>query len=313
VKRCAQPRAGGLEHPDEDGRSFCEFEPGRTVATTAPHRSIDAVRSLTMEDPVLAVRPDLTSAGDLPAHMRIGSWLERLIVSRALEPGDKLPSEIEIAHALGVSRMTLRQALSSIEAKGLLDRRRGRFGGNFVATPRFEFDHAGLPGFTEQMRRIQVEAGAQVLRATTRRAAADVRQQLCLKRGEQVHEVLRARSANGEPIVLEETYFPATVFPGLLSATLTGSLYAVMREYGSAPFTADEHIEATPAGEQHAEILHVDPGFPLLLITRTSYTEDGVAVEFSRDYHRSDRSRIRIKSRVDSDSDSRVATYPATS
>jgi GntR family transcriptional regulator len=271
------------------------------------------MRALSMEDAVLAVRPDLTGAGDLPAHMRIGYWLERLIVSRALAPGDKLPSEIEIAHALGVSRMTLRQALSSIEAKGLIDRRRGRFGGNFVATPRFEFDHAGLPGFTEQMRRIQVEAGAHVLRATTRRAAADVRQHLGLKRGDQVHEVLRARSANGEPIVLEETYFPAATFPALLSANLTGSLYAVMREYGAPPFSADEHIEATPAGERHAEILHVEPGFPLLLITRTSFTESGAAVEFSRDYHRSDRSRIRIKSRVDSDTDGRVDAYPATS
>lgn len=271
------------------------------------------MRALSMDDAVLAVRPDLTGAADLPAHIRIGFWLERLIVSRALAPGDKLPSEIEIAHALGVSRMTLRQALSSIEAKGLIDRRRGRFGGNFVATPRFEFDHAGLPGFTEQMRRIQVEAGAHVLRATTRRGAADVRRHLGLKRGEQVHEVLRARSANGEPILLEETYFPAATFPALLSADLTGSLYAVMREYGAAPFAADEHIEAVPAGEQHAEILHVETGFPLLLITRTSFTESGVAVEFSRDYHRSDRSRIRIKSRVDSDTESRVDTYPASS
>ncbi|MET0896295.1 MAG: GntR family transcriptional regulator [Mycobacterium sp.] len=271
------------------------------------------MRALSMADPVLTVPPDLTGAGELPAHLRIGSWLERLIVSRALEPGDKLPSEIEIAQALGVSRMTLRQALSSIEAKGLLDRRRGRFGGNFVATPRFEFDHAGLPGFTEQMRRIQVQAGAQVLRASTRRAAADVRQHLALRRGDQVHEVLRARSANGEPIVLEETYFPAATFPALLSADLTGSLYAVMRECGSAPFSADESIEATPAGEQHAEILQVEPGFPLLLITRTSYTESGVAVEFSRDYHRSDRTRIRIKSRVDSDTESRIDAYPASS
>ena len=95
-------------------------------------------------------------------------------------------------------------------------------------------------------------------------------------------------------------------------ATLTGSLYAVMREYGAAPFTAAEHIEATVAGDQEAEILHVDPGFPLLLITRTSYTESGVPVEFSRDHHRSDRSRIRIKARVDSDSEGRVDTYPAS-
>lgn len=99
-----------------------------------------------MDDPALAVRPDLSGAGDSPAHLRIGHWLERLITSKTLRPGDKLPAEVEIANALGVSRMTLRQALASIEAKGLIDRRRGRFGGNFVATPRIEFDHAGLPG-----------------------------------------------------------------------------------------------------------------------------------------------------------------------
>lgn len=238
--------------------------------------------------------------------MRISYWLERLIASRRLVPGDKLPSEVEIANALGVSRMTLRQALASIEAKGLIDRRRGRFGGNFVAAPRFEFDHAGLPGFTEQMRRAHVEAGAQVIRATTRRPPADVRQGLALKRGEQVHEVLRARSANGEPIVLEETYFPARVFPGMLSTDLTGSLYSVMRGYGASPYSAEEQIEATQATEQQAEILNISAGDPLLLITRTSYTSEGLPVEYSMDFFRSDRSRIRIKSRVDSETTTRI-------
>jgi GntR family transcriptional regulator len=266
-----------------------------------------------MADPELEVRPDLTGSGDLPAHMRIGYWLERLIVSRKLQPGDKLPSEVDIAAALGVSRMTLRQALGSIEAKGLIDRRRGRFGGNFVTTPRFEFDHETLPGFTEQMRRIHVEAGAHVLKASTRRPTADVRQSLGLKRGDQVHEILRARSANGEPIVLEETYFPAHVFPEMLSANLTGSLYSVMREHDSAPFSAEEQIEATQATEQQAEILDVQAGAPLLLITRTSFTEAGVAVEFTRDYHRSDRTRIRIRSRVDSSTQTIVEPYPASS
>ena len=257
------------------------------------------MRTLTMDDPLLETRPDLTDTRDLPAHTRIGYWFERLIVSRQLDPGDKLPSEVDIARALGVSRMTLRQALSSIEAKGLIDRRRGRFGGNFVASPRIEFDHANLPGFTEQMRRIHIEAGANVIRASTRRPTADVRLALALKRGQQVHQVLRARSANGEPIVLEDTYFPADVFPNLLTANLGGSLYAVMRECGAAPYSADEQVEAVRATDQQAEFLNVGVGDPLLLITRTSYTNGGVAVEFSMDYHRSDRTRIRIKSRVD--------------
>ena len=258
------------------------------------------VRVLTMDDPLLVDRPDLAGAGDLPAHTRIGTWLEQLIVSHTLAPGDKLPSEVEIANALGVSRMTLRQALSTIEAKGLIDRRRGRFGGNFVTAPRIEFDHASLPGFTEQMRRIHVEAGAEVLRAATGRPTVEVRQHLGLKRGEQVHEILRARSANGEPIVM--------IFPGLLSANLTGSLYMLMRSYGASAFSADEEIEATQATSEQAGLLGIEAGCPLLLITRTSFSESGVAVEFSRDYHRSDRARIRIKSRADGEAPARDAT-----
>lgn len=264
-----------------------------------------------MDDPVLVARPDLTGVGDEPAHARISLWLERLIVSGTLKPGDKLPAEVEIANALGVSRMTLRQALSTIEAKSLIDRRRGRFGGNFVAAPRFDFDHASLPGFTEQMRRIHVEAGADVVSATTRRPTADVRQRLGLKRGEQVHEILRVRSANGEPIVLEEAYLPAAVFPGILSADLTGSLYAIMGEYDASPLSADEEIEAAPTTELQAEVLGIATGSPLLLITRTSFTENGVAVEFSRDYHRADRARIRIKSRIDAETPARQANWRA--
>lgn len=251
-----------------------------------------------MSDPPFTDRPDLHAAGDVPAHARITDWLEQLITARAVAAGDRLPSEVECAEALGVSRMTLRQALAAIAAKGLIDRRRGRFGGNFVAAPRFEFDHASLPGFTEQMRRIKVEAGARVLRAATRRAAPEIRDRLELPRQAQVHEVLRVRSANGEPIVVEEAYLPAAVFPGLLSGDLTGSLYSIMRGYGAAPFSAEEQIEAAGADARQGELLGVQAGHPLLLITRTSRTEAGVPVEFSRDFHRSDRTRIRITSRV---------------
>lgn len=251
-----------------------------------------------MDGPELGVHPDLSGSGDLPTHARISAWLERLIMSRTLMPGDKLPSEVEIANSLGVSRMTLRQALSAIEAKGLIDRRRGRFGGNFVEPARFDLDHASLPGFTEQMRLLHAHAGAQVIGASTGRPDAAVRRALSLKRGDQVHQVVRVRSANGEPLVLEEGYFPAAVFPDLLAVDLTGSLYAVMRDQGAGPCTAEEQIEAIEATVRQAELLDVAVGQPVLLITRTSRAADGTAVEFAMDYHRADRTRIRVRSTV---------------
>ncbi len=265
-----------------------------------------------MDDEVLASRPDLSGASDLPAHARIAYWLERLIISRQLGAGDKLPSEVEVAAALGVSRMTLRQALSAVEAKGLLERRRGRFGGNFVARPRFDFILTGLPGFTEQMRRAHVEAGAQVVRATTRVPPPDVRDALRLRRGDQVHEIIRVRSANGEPIALEETYLPAGIFPGMLGFDLQDSLYRLMeREYGLPPFSADEVIEPLNASAQQAELLHVTPESALLLVTRTSFSTDLTPVEFSRDYFRPDRTRIRLHTQADQVAAAEISPHPA--
>jgi len=244
--------------------------------------------------------PDLTGHAELPAHARIASWLEHLIVSGTLRPGDRLPAEVDIAAKLGVSRMTLRQALASVESKGLLERRRGRSGGNFVSQPRFDFSLVGLPGFTEQMRRAHVEAGARVVRALTRAPASDVRLALSLRRGEVVHEVVRVRSANGDPITLEETYLPAAVFPGLLELELGDSLYEVMdRAYGKPPHTADEVIEPVKATQEQAELLGIETDDSLLLITRTSYAVGGVPVEFARDYFRPDRTRVVVRTQVE--------------
>lgn len=259
----------------------------------------EVTRVLNIEEPPLAPGPRLDGGSDRPVHARIAAWLQGLIDSGGLVPGDKLPPEVEIATALGCSRMTLRQALGALEHKGLIDRRRGRFGGNFVSAPRFEFDHASLPGFTEQMRRFEVEPGAQVLAVSTGRPDAEVSRALGLRRTDEVHRIMRGRTANGEPIVLEEAYLPAAVFPDLPARDLGGSLYALMREYGHGPSSADERIEATPATAEQARVLGVEAGTPLLLIVRTSFADNGVAVEFSRDYHRSDRTAIRIRSRVD--------------
>ncbi len=265
------------------------------------------VKLISVEDDVLLPLPDLTGPSDLPAHARISYWLERLIVSRRLQAGDKLPSEVDIASALGVSRMTLRQALAAIEAKGLIERRRGRFGGNFVAQPRFDLNLTGLPGFTEQMRRAHVEAGATVVQATTRRPSPEVRSALGLRRGDLVHEIIRVRSANGDPITLEETCVPAHVFPGMLSFDLTDSLYRVMqREYDKGPHSAHELIEPVKATAQQAELLNIEPDDALLLITRTSFAVDGEPVEFAYEHFRADRTRISLRTHVDQDAVSEV-------
>jgi GntR family transcriptional regulator len=244
----------------------------------------------------LGTAPDLARASSRPAYVRIEQWLTACIADGTLVPGDKLPREEQLAASLGVSRMTLRQALSGLETVGTIVRRPGRQGGTFVAQPRIVCDLTGLAGFTEQMRRAHVRAGARVVNAITRPASRTEAHALGLPRSGSVHEVVRVRSADREPLALEHSCFPAALFPDLLEQRLTGSLYRLLgRRYDHAPHTASEVLAPVISTPEQAQLLRVEPGSPLLLIERTAFTASGVAVEHAHDLFRSDRTRITLR------------------
>ena len=266
-------------------------------------------------DEVLGSAPDLQADSSQPAHARIVTWLTSVISGGALVPGDKLPREEELAAALGVSRMTLRQALATLEGAGTILRKPGRLGGTFVAEPKIVCDLTGLAGFTEQMRRANVKAGARVVSATTRPAGRGTGRALGLERDALVHEVVRVRSANREPLAIELACFPAGLFPDLLAHRLTGSLYTLLaKKYDCAPHTATEVLEPVIASDTEAAMLGVDAGSPLMLIERTAFTASGVAVEHARDVFRADRTRITLRTglgptaRVEMAADGEVAS-----
>ncbi len=246
-------------------------------------------------DEVFTAVPDLAATGP-PAHVQIEQWLMSLIDGSALMAGDKLPKEKDLAAALGVSRMTLRQSLGSLESRGVVERIPGRQGGTFIRQPRIECDITGLAGFTEQLRQGHVRASARVISADVVAASRAVAKALELASDEPVYEVVRVRSARREPVALERSFLPVEPFPGLLDKRLSGSLYARMRrDYGLAPQSATEYLEPFIAGEREAELLGVSAGSALLLIERTARTTSGQPVEYARDLFRPDKIRISVQ------------------
>jgi GntR family transcriptional regulator len=247
----------------------------------------------------LASAPDWRGGDGSPVHAAIARWLTDLISRGDLVAGDRLPREDEFAALLGVSRMTLRQALATLERGGTLERKTGRLGGTFVREPRIECDLTGLAGFTEQMRRANLRAGARVVSAETVAANATVARALSLPRGASVHEVVRVRTARREPLAIERSFFPAETFPDLLAQRLTGSLYELLaRTYGHPPASAAESLDPVIARPGEADLLKVGISSPLMQIERTAYTSAGLAVEFARDLFRPDRIKISLHSGV---------------
>ncbi len=217
-----------------------------------------------------------------------------------LVAGDRLPPEGQLAALLGVSRMTLRQALASLESVGTVVRKPGRTGGTFVDKPKILCDLTGLAGFTEQMRRANVRAGARLVSAVTRPASRAVAAGLSIERGAPVHEVIRIRTARREPLALERAYFPGDTFPDLLSRRLTGSLYALLtKAYGQTPATADESLEAVTATADEARAAAASSGRRRSCRSSARRTQrPGLAVEYARDLFRPDRVRISLRTGI---------------
>lgn len=230
--------------------------------------------------------------GGGPAHEQIAAALEGAIDSGRLAVGDRLPAERLLADRLGVSRMTLRQALGALEGRGRLVRRKGRYGGTFIAAPKLEL--AGTAALSDQLRSIGRRPGARVLAAWERESEPD---ESFL--GPRVYAIERVRFDDGEPLALERTAFAADVFPGLLDEPLTGSLYELIAaRYDRLPVRAVERLKAALAREDEAAALSIEPGAPVMRVERVAYAPDGRPVERSRDVFRGDRTRITWESAI---------------
>ena len=221
-----------------------------------------------------------------PAHAQIEAALSTAIERGRLRPGDRLPAERELADRFGVSRMTLRQALGRLEQQGRLVRHQGRYGGTFVAEPKLEL--IGTSALSDQLRNLGVAAGARLLSAGRRPAKPDER-----VLGRFVHEIVRVRLANGEPVALERGSYPVDLYPGLLDGPLDGSLHDLIRSrYDEVPTRAHERLEPSLATPTEADALGIEPGAPVMLVERTAYAASGRAVERSHDVFRGDRTTV---------------------
>jgi GntR family transcriptional regulator len=237
--------------------------------------------------------PRIARGPGTTVHTQIEDWLAGAIAAGRLAPGDRLPAEQQLAEWFGVSRMTLRHALAELARRGLVTRAVGRGGGTFIAEPKLDQDFTTLAGFSEQLRRHGMTPGARVLAATEHPAGPTTATALQITEDDPVYGVRRIRLADGRPLVLEHSHFPAAVFPDMLRCRLDGSLYELLEvKYGRRPYRARERLESVTASVREAEALEVEEGAPLMLVERTAYSQDGRPVEFARDLFRGDRTRV---------------------
>ncbi|MDO5669076.1 MAG: GntR family transcriptional regulator [Corynebacterium sp.] len=236
-----------------------------------------------------------SSSRRLPAYQSIADELRSRIERRELTGGDKLPTERELVQEFGVARMTVRHALDILQLEGLIERRRGRTGGTFVRSVPPVVELTRMEGLMPQLREHGLEVSSEILESNLCRAGQVVAEALGIGVNDPVFQIVRVRSVNAVPLIVESSYFPSFRVPGMLDADLSRSMYELLdAEWDLRPVRKSETIIPGVASSWEQEILGITRNLPLLRISRTASTADGQPIEYSEDVLRSDIAHIRV-------------------
>ena len=233
----------------------------------------------------------------VPAYHQLARSLKARIDHGDWQPGEKLPTEVELSQEYEVSRATVRQALSELARDAFISREQGK--GTFVLkTPTPLLHDLSLPvGLAHRSRTQGLRLDAHVVRLErTTRVAASIAEQLGLRPADPVVTLERVMSINDIPSALSLSWLPEALVPDLTSAGLIdGSVSATLEERYHLPAARYENLlEVRSADPRQATLLSITVDSPLILLSATSFTSQGQPLEASRTYWRSDRVRFRF-------------------
>lgn len=229
----------------------------------------------------------------VPAYAKIQETIQKRIESGELKPGDPVDSERLLARTYGVSLMTARHALVTLEREGMVERKRGS--GTFVAPPKIHFNK--LMSFTEQLTERSLSTASKVICLKIVDNEQEIAARLALPAQGQLIKLERLRVGAGEPFALETCYFSAADFGGLSRTALErGSLFALLnREYGIEIGHADEEVDAMLPDKTTAKLLAIGRDQPLLRIRQTIFSNRGKPTIYVLGLYRADRHMLRIR------------------
>ncbi|MDR6507961.1 GntR family transcriptional regulator [Arthrobacter oryzae] len=235
----------------------------------------------------------MDTAGELK-HVWVRRQLQDLVAS-TLRPGDALLGERQLEEQFGVSRITVRRAISDLVQDGALVRIKGK--GTFVSHGLVR-STLHLASFNEDMRAAGFEPSTRVITAAEEVPPAAAAEHLGFAPGQAAYQVRRLRLANGAPVSVDESWLPPRLLPDLLAEDLTGSLYRVLSASGHPVQHVEQTVEAAAAPEETAALLDIEPGAPVLLFRRRSFTgtdDPGTPIEYSISTYRSDRYQVSMR------------------
>lgn len=230
----------------------------------------------------------------IPLYYQLETILRRKIVSGEFAQLSLLPGEEALASEYEVSRITVRQAMASLERDGLVIRQRGR--GTFVSRNAVKVEPPHFIGSIEDLLMLTVRTSFKVLSSAWVDPPDHIREKLCCDKA-QVLRVEKIRLLEGRPFSHVFNYLPDWIGEKLpLDLAASKPMLMVLEEnLGVRPVEADQIVSASIADAQIAGVLQIRAGDPLLQAERTVYDQSGRPVEYVTVLYRADKYSFKMK------------------
>ncbi len=246
-----------------------------------------------MNGTFMALRRDPGTA----LHRQLFMVLRDQISQGIYAHGSAIPNEDELGERFGVSRITVRRAVSDLEQLGLLEKRAGR--GTFVcAAPVVPRQQATL-SFLDTLDKAARETEVQVLQVESTSAPPTVAARLELVGGEMAVHAVRLRSSHGVPLMVTDAWVPQRVGGHITREALQQrALYEILLAEGVKFGRMVQEVTAVAATPEIARLLKTDIGAPLLRLDRLLYDRRKLPVQHLTIHMTSERSRLLIDTSV---------------
>lgn len=199
-------------------------------------------------------------------------------------PNKRLPDERSLSEAYGVSRSSVKRALSVLANQGIIFKKRGS--GTFINPlymknqTIFQYEGSNL-GITDSMKSAGKTPGIQLLQFDVVPANKEIQQDLFLEDGDFVYEIKRLRTFNDQPFMIETGYIPIKIAPNLSKATVSGSIFNYLESQGKVVTKSFMSIQVQPSTAEDQTLLHLKPVEPVGIMEGVFFLDDGTPFEVS--------------------------------
>lgn len=225
-------------------------------------------------------------------YIKIYDELANLIQEGKIQAHTKLPSEHELAAKYDATRETIRKALNLLSEHGYIQKVRGK-GSIVLDVKKFEFPVSGLVSFKELSTKLGQRAKTNLIHLDLVMPDDYLKDQLKIKKSDEVWEVIRVRELDDEKIILDKDYLNKKLIPHLTKEACQNSLYEYIEgDLGLVISFAKKEITVEEPTEEDRQLLDLQGYANIVVVKNYVYLDNTSLFQYTESRHRPDKFRF---------------------